>query len=255
MALGHDVRTGGLAEGRVGAGRGADRFLFVPLGTGIAGAIGIAGRVESGAHGFAGEIGHVVVRPGGSARARAGSAAAWSGTRSASAVSRAWAEASGDPDADAADCAAAVVSGDARALAGVAGRGGPSLADGLVAATHSAGPARTCTLAEWPPCQEAYGEPVDPPPRWRLCGGAVAGRPGAARTLGPVRAGRSARLPGCRCCSTRGPLRRCAATWPGRPPTTADDRHARSSGPRTARRRWCPLGAAAVAGRRAGCSR
>ncbi|BCK69280.1 hypothetical protein Srufu_032330 [Streptomyces libani subsp. rufus] len=30
VALGHDVRTGGLAEGRIGAGRGADRFLFVP---------------------------------------------------------------------------------------------------------------------------------------------------------------------------------------------------------------------------------
>jgi glucokinase len=65
VALGHDVRTGGLAEGRVGAGRGTDRFLFVALGTGIAGAIGIGGRVESGAHGFAGEIGHIVVRPGG----------------------------------------------------------------------------------------------------------------------------------------------------------------------------------------------
>ena len=65
VALGHDVRTGGLAEGRIGAGRGADRFLFVALGTGIAGAIGIDGRVEAGAHGFAGEIGHIVVRPGG----------------------------------------------------------------------------------------------------------------------------------------------------------------------------------------------
>ncbi len=51
VALGHDVRTGGLAEGRIGAGRGADRFLFVPLGTGIAGAIGIAGSIEAGAHG------------------------------------------------------------------------------------------------------------------------------------------------------------------------------------------------------------
>ena len=65
VALGHDVRTGGLAEGRIGAGRDADRFLFVPLGTGIAGAIGIDGRIEAGAHGSAGEIGHIVVRPGG----------------------------------------------------------------------------------------------------------------------------------------------------------------------------------------------
>lgn len=80
VALGHDVRTGGLAEGRIGAGQGADRFLFVPLGTGIAGAIGIDGRVEAGAHGFAGEIGHIVVRPGGTP-ARAASAAVWSGSR------------------------------------------------------------------------------------------------------------------------------------------------------------------------------
>ncbi|GDY75914.1 hypothetical protein SAV31267_053990 [Streptomyces avermitilis] len=79
VALGHDVRTGGLAEGRIGAGRGTDRFLFVALGTGIAGAIGIDGTVEAGAHGFAGEIGHIVVRPGG-LPVRAGSTAAWSGT-------------------------------------------------------------------------------------------------------------------------------------------------------------------------------
>jgi hypothetical protein len=45
VALGHDVRTGGLAEGRLGAGAGTDRFFFVPLGTGIAGAIGIEGRI------------------------------------------------------------------------------------------------------------------------------------------------------------------------------------------------------------------
>ncbi|PSJ24928.1 sugar kinase, partial [Streptosporangium nondiastaticum] len=64
VALGHDVRTGGLAEGRLGAGEGADRFLFVALGTGIAGAIGIDGRIEAGAHGCAGEIGHIAVRPG-----------------------------------------------------------------------------------------------------------------------------------------------------------------------------------------------
>ncbi|GAA4960353.1 hypothetical protein GCM10023238_29300 [Streptomyces heliomycini] len=62
------------------AGRGADRFLFVALGTGIAGAIGIDGRVEAGAHGFAGEIGHVVVRPGG-APCPCGQRAVWSGTR------------------------------------------------------------------------------------------------------------------------------------------------------------------------------
>ncbi|MFF5895499.1 ROK family protein [Streptomyces argenteolus] len=111
VALGHDVRTGGLAEGRIGAGRGADRFLFVPLGTGIAGAIGIAGTIEAGAHGYAGEIGHVVVRPDGP-DCGCGQRGCLETLASASAVSRAWAAASGDPDADAADCAKAVASGD-----------------------------------------------------------------------------------------------------------------------------------------------
>ncbi|MEU0988953.1 MULTISPECIES: ROK family protein [unclassified Streptomyces] len=116
VALGHDVRTGGLAEGRIGAGQGADRFLFVPLGTGIAGAIGIGGTIEAGAHGYAGEIGHVIVRPDGP-HCGCGQRGCLETLASAAAVTRAWAKASGDPGADAADCAKAVESGDPRAIA------------------------------------------------------------------------------------------------------------------------------------------
>lgn len=132
VALGHDVRTGGLAEGRIGAGRGTDRFLFVPLGTGIAGAIGIDGTIEAGAHGCAGEIGHIVVRPGGP-ECGCGQRGCLETLASASAVSRAWAAASGDPDADAAHCARAVASGDAVA-ARVWQDAVDALADGLVTA-------------------------------------------------------------------------------------------------------------------------
>ncbi|GAA0626999.1 ROK family protein [Streptomyces crystallinus] len=132
VALGHDVRTGGLAEGRIGAGRGADRFLFIPLGTGIAGAIGIDGRIEPGAHGYAGEIGHIVVRPGG-IPCGCGQRGCLERLASASAVTQAWAEASGDPDADAADCAKAVESGDPAATA-VWQNAVDALADGLVTA-------------------------------------------------------------------------------------------------------------------------
>ncbi|MFD8429105.1 ROK family protein, partial [Streptomyces coelicoflavus] len=132
VALGHDVRTGGLAEGRIGAGQGADRFLFVPLGTGIAGAIGIDGRVEAGAHGFAGEIGHVVVRPGGIA-CPCGAGGCVDGSASASGGCEGGARSCGDPGADAADCAKAVESGDARALA-VWQDAVDALADGLVTA-------------------------------------------------------------------------------------------------------------------------
>ena len=56
----HDVRSGGLAEWRVGAGVGASNLLFLPIGTGIAGAMVVDGRLVD-ADGYAGEIGHIAV--------------------------------------------------------------------------------------------------------------------------------------------------------------------------------------------------
>ncbi|WP_155361634.1 ROK family protein [Acrocarpospora macrocephala] len=64
-ALGHDVRTGGLAESVFGAGRDVSDFLFLPLGTGIAGAVVLAGEPYGGAKGWGGEIGHTTVWPDG----------------------------------------------------------------------------------------------------------------------------------------------------------------------------------------------
>ncbi|MFI5840414.1 ROK family protein [Catenuloplanes sp. NPDC051500] len=66
-ALGHDMRAAGLAEARLGAGHGADDVIFVGIGTGIAAAHVRGGHTNSGAHGAAGELGHIVVRPGGPA--------------------------------------------------------------------------------------------------------------------------------------------------------------------------------------------
>ncbi|WP_155338583.1 ROK family protein [Acrocarpospora corrugata] len=63
--LGHDVRTGGLAESVFGAGRGVADFLFLPLGTGIAGAVVVGGEPYGGANGWGGEIGHTAVWPDG----------------------------------------------------------------------------------------------------------------------------------------------------------------------------------------------
>jgi glucokinase len=65
VAVGHDVRAGGLAEARLGGGRDGQHVLFVAIGTGIAAASVVGGRTYAGAHGAAGELGHVVVRPGG----------------------------------------------------------------------------------------------------------------------------------------------------------------------------------------------
>ncbi|MFK3985056.1 ROK family protein [Micromonospora sp. NPDC050397] len=63
--LGHDVRAGAVAEARLGAGRGAAYVLFVAIGTGIAAGLTIDGTAFTGAHGAAGELGHIVVRPNG----------------------------------------------------------------------------------------------------------------------------------------------------------------------------------------------
>jgi glucokinase len=62
VAFGHDVRAGGFAEGELGAARGARDYLFLPIGTGIAGAVVLDGQPYSG-HGYAGEIGHMIVDP------------------------------------------------------------------------------------------------------------------------------------------------------------------------------------------------
>lgn len=65
VVLSHDVRAAGLAEARIGAARGVRDWLFVALGTGIAGAIFVASHPVVGAHGLAGELGHVSVEPDG----------------------------------------------------------------------------------------------------------------------------------------------------------------------------------------------
>src|SRR5690242_2665145 len=64
VALGHDVRAGLRAEVAWGAATGSRNVLFIPLGTGIAGALMLDGHVIA-ADGWAGEIGHVVVEPDG----------------------------------------------------------------------------------------------------------------------------------------------------------------------------------------------
>jgi glucokinase len=62
VGFGHDVRAGGLAERVMGAARGAEDVLFMPVGTGISGAMHIEGRSIDNM--FAGEIGHLDVGSG-----------------------------------------------------------------------------------------------------------------------------------------------------------------------------------------------
>ena len=63
--LDNDANAAAWGEHRFGAGRGHRDLLVVTVGTGIGGGIVSGGRLIRGAHGFAAEIGHVIVEPGG----------------------------------------------------------------------------------------------------------------------------------------------------------------------------------------------
>ncbi|MGY1672998.1 ROK family glucokinase [Geodermatophilus sp. SYSU D00710] len=63
--VGNDADAAAWAEYRFGAAQGADLALCVTLGTGIGGGIVAGGRLQRGAHGVAGEWGHVRVVPDG----------------------------------------------------------------------------------------------------------------------------------------------------------------------------------------------
>ena len=96
----HDVRSGGLAEWRLGAGRGATNLLFLPLGTGIAGAMVVDGQLLD-ADGYAGEIGHLPVRAGGDRACDCGQRGCLETVASATGVVRSYRSAAGGVELDA----------------------------------------------------------------------------------------------------------------------------------------------------------
>jgi glucokinase len=125
VALGHDVRAGLLAESEWGAARGARHALFLPLGTGIAGALMLDGHVIS-ADGWSGELGHVVVDPEGRP-CPCGGRGCLETIASASAVARSYAERStaAAPVPSAAAPLAPATPLDAEGVAGLVRRGDP----------------------------------------------------------------------------------------------------------------------------------
>jgi glucokinase len=131
-ALGHDVRVGGIAEARLGAGVGERHVLFIAIGTGIAAAVVVDGAGYPGAHGAAGEVGHIVVRPGGTP-CGCGAQGCLEAEASAKAIGRRYAELAGEPDATAFDVVTRAATGEE--LASTVWREAiEALADGLITA-------------------------------------------------------------------------------------------------------------------------
>jgi glucokinase len=141
----NDANAAAWGEFRFGAGRGARHMLLVTVGTGIGGGIVWDGALYRGAHGFAAEIGHVIVEPDGPT-CGCGNQGCWEQMASGQAMDRLGREAArSDPDGAIARLAggagvrgvhvtAAAREGDPRAVAivrEVGGRLGEGLA-GLV---------------------------------------------------------------------------------------------------------------------------
>ena len=61
----NDVRAGGYAEFRLGAGRGYRDIIAAFVGTGIGGCVILGGEIVTGSTGNAGELGHMIVKAGG----------------------------------------------------------------------------------------------------------------------------------------------------------------------------------------------
>jgi len=65
VVLENDANAAGYAEARLGAGRSASPMIMFTLGTGVGGAVVIDGEILIGSRGLAGELGHLIVEPGG----------------------------------------------------------------------------------------------------------------------------------------------------------------------------------------------
>jgi glucokinase len=61
----NDANAAAWAASRFGAGSGGDDLVLVTVGTGIGGGLVLDGRLYHGEHGFAGELGHMIVDPDG----------------------------------------------------------------------------------------------------------------------------------------------------------------------------------------------
>jgi glucokinase len=110
----HDARAAALAEGTLGAARGARDWLLVTIGTGIGGALVSGGNVLLGSRGATGELGHIGVVPDGPLCA-CGKRGCLEALASGRNISERYAELRGGPGVSAEEVVARAERGDAAA--------------------------------------------------------------------------------------------------------------------------------------------
>lgn len=117
VILGNDANLGAIAEFVRGAGRNASSVVYLSGDVGVGGGVALEGRVLSGAGGYAGEIGHMVVNPGGHA-CNCGNTGCWETEVGRDAILRSSGEFPGISNT-----IEAAISGDLQAIEGLRGIG------------------------------------------------------------------------------------------------------------------------------------
>ncbi|GAA0459914.1 sugar kinase [Paractinoplanes deccanensis] len=142
----NDVKALTTAEHWFGEGVGAESFALVTVGAGIGCGLVVGGRLVSGSHGVAGEIGHVGCDPNGPA-CHCGSRGCVEAIAGTGAIVRQAREATGRPELTLADAVALARAGDPPARA-VFARAGDAIGSGIAAVANLVGPARIVVSGE-----------------------------------------------------------------------------------------------------------
>ncbi|MDQ0604127.1 putative NBD/HSP70 family sugar kinase [Streptomyces canus] len=158
VTVDNDVRALTVAEQWFGAGAGLSDFAVVTVGAGIGCGLVVHGRVVSGAHGVAGEIGHVAVDPNGPL-CHCGNRGCVEAIAGEAAIVRRIREITGAELADAAEALALARRGVAGARE-VYARAGEAIGRGIATVANLLGPERVIISGEGLAAYDLFAEQI-----------------------------------------------------------------------------------------------
>ncbi|WP_405577002.1 ROK family protein [Streptomyces sp. NBC_01092] len=158
VTVDNDVRALTVAEQWFGAGVGLSDFAVVTVGAGIGCGLVVHGRVVAGAHGVAGEIGHVTVDPAGPP-CHCGNRGCVEAIAGDAAIVRRIRETTGVEVADTAEAAALAHRGNAGAREAYA-RAGEAIGRGIATVANLLGPERVIISGEGLAAYDLFAEQI-----------------------------------------------------------------------------------------------
>lgn len=153
----NDVRALTVAEQWSGAGAGLSSFAVVTVGTGIGAGLSIGGKVVSGAHGVAGEVGHLPV--GGDRMCTCGNVGCVESIAATQAIVEQARQAAGDPKLTMADAVRLARGGNRQVLA-VFTRAAQALGLAIAAVANLIGPERIIISGEGVAFYDLFAEQI-----------------------------------------------------------------------------------------------